>query len=127
MRGRTVGTGKAQSLTKRGRLWNEIARSGKQASRLAEVASFGHASDRSRIRAHDCLARCAHGLLFAMNVPLPNACCVRNRQEDGTLAYLENDPIASMGAIGAGEMNRTPDLRITNALLYQLSYTGTLR
>ena len=25
---------------------------------------------------------------------------------------------------GAGEMNRTPDLRITNALLYQLSYTG---
>ena len=26
--------------------------------------------------------------------------------------------------IGAGEMNRTPDLRITNALLYQLSYTG---
>ncbi len=32
-----------------------------------------------------------------------------------------------MGAIGAGEMNRTPDLRITNALLYQLSYTGTLR
>ena len=28
-----------------------------------------------------------------------------------------------MGA-GAGEKSRTPDLRITNALLYQLSYTG---
>jgi hypothetical protein len=28
--------------------------------------------------------------------------------------------------IGAGKMNRTPDLRITNALLYQLSYTGFL-
>ena len=27
--------------------------------------------------------------------------------------------------IGAGEEIRTPDLRITNALLYQLSYTGT--
>ena len=26
---------------------------------------------------------------------------------------------------GAGEESRTPDLRITNALLYQLSYTGT--
>ena len=26
--------------------------------------------------------------------------------------------------IGAGEKSRTPDLRITNALLYQLSYTG---
>ena len=25
---------------------------------------------------------------------------------------------------GAGERNRTVDLRITNALLYQLSYTG---
>lgn len=25
---------------------------------------------------------------------------------------------------GAGERNRTTDLRITNALLYQLSYTG---
>ena len=27
---------------------------------------------------------------------------------------------------GAGEMNRTPDLLITNELLYRLSYTGTL-
>ena len=26
--------------------------------------------------------------------------------------------------IGAGEVNRTPDLLITNQLLYQLSYTG---
>ena len=26
--------------------------------------------------------------------------------------------------IGAGRGSRTPDLRITNALLYQLSYTG---
>jgi hypothetical protein len=25
---------------------------------------------------------------------------------------------------GAGEMNRTPDLLITNELLYRLSYTG---
>ena len=27
---------------------------------------------------------------------------------------------------GAGERNRTLDLRITNALLYRLSYTGTV-
>ena len=30
------------------------------------------------------------------------------------------------GVSGAGERIRTSDLRITNALLYQLSYTGTL-
>ena len=30
------------------------------------------------------------------------------------------------GIYGAGERIRTSDLRITNALLYQLSYTGTL-
>ena len=29
-----------------------------------------------------------------------------------------------MLGIGAGEGNRTPDLRVTNALLYRLSYTG---
>ncbi len=29
------------------------------------------------------------------------------------------------GKFGAGERNRTPDLRITNALLYQLSYSGS--
>ncbi len=28
---------------------------------------------------------------------------------------------------GAGERNRTADLRVTSALLYQLSYTGTGR
>ena len=30
----------------------------------------------------------------------------------------------ALGETGAGEKSRTPDLRITNALLYQLSYTG---
>jgi hypothetical protein len=29
-------------------------------------------------------------------------------------------------SVGAGEMNRTPDLLITNELLYRLSYTGFL-
>ena len=32
-----------------------------------------------------------------------------------------------MLGIGAGEGNRTPDLRVTNALLYRLSYTGFFR
>src|SRR5207248_217081 len=35
--------------------------------------------------------------------------------------HLSADPLLF---IGAGEKSRTPDLRITNALLYQLSYTG---
>ena len=30
-------------------------------------------------------------------------------------------------SFGAGEMNRTPDLLITNELLYRLSYTGLVR
>jgi hypothetical protein len=30
------------------------------------------------------------------------------------------------GYVGAGEMNRTPDLLITNELLYRLSYTGNV-
>ena len=34
---------------------------------------------------------------------------------------MDND---QAGKAGAGERNRTLDLRITNALLYQLSYTG---
>ena len=35
---------------------------------------------------------------------------------------MDND---QAGKAGAGERNRTLDLRITNALLYQLSYTGS--
>lgn len=31
------------------------------------------------------------------------------------------------GAIGAGKRNRTPDLLITNELLYRLSYSGLSR
>lgn len=31
---------------------------------------------------------------------------------------------ASLAVSGADKRSRTPDLRITNALLYQLSYTG---
>jgi hypothetical protein len=33
--------------------------------------------------------------------------------------------VQALDLTGAGEESRTPDLRITNALLYQLSYTGT--
>jgi hypothetical protein len=33
-------------------------------------------------------------------------------------------PLGVGFSVGAGEESRTPDLRITNALLYQLSYTG---
>ena len=34
------------------------------------------------------------------------------------------DRSQALDAYGAGEKSRTPDLRITNALLYQLSYAG---
>ncbi len=37
--------------------------------------------------------------------------------------YLLNSRLC-LTDCGAGEMNRTPDLLITNELLYQLSYTG---
>lgn len=33
-------------------------------------------------------------------------------------------PCETGALVGAGEMNRTPDLLITNELLYRLSYTG---
>jgi hypothetical protein len=32
-----------------------------------------------------------------------------------------------LDSVGAGKRNRTPDLRITNALLYRLSYSGIRR
>ena len=39
---------------------------------------------------------------------------------------LGNTPIFSLQKNGAGGRTRTPDLLITNQLLYQLSYTSTL-
>jgi hypothetical protein len=41
-----------------------------------------------------------------------------------TKGLAEAKPLFSKKNLGAGERNRTVDLRITNALLYQLSYTG---
>lgn len=41
------------------------------------------------------------------------------------LAMKKALTLANQGfSFGAGEMNRTPDLLITNELLYRLSYTG---
>ncbi len=45
------------------------------------------------------------------------------------MVYKKEKGLASANLLtlvfyGAGEKSRTPDLRITNALLYQLSYTG---
>ena len=44
----------------------------------------------------------------------------------GTSDYMKKAlTLANQGfSFGAGEMNRTPDLLITNELLYRLSYTG---
>ncbi len=40
-------------------------------------------------------------------------------------AENDNGPrVRAIAKFGAGEESRTPDLRITNALLYQLSYAG---
>jgi hypothetical protein len=38
---------------------------------------------------------------------------------------LGNSPICNLSVGGAGRRTRTPDLLITNQLLYQLSYTST--
>ena len=45
------------------------------------------------------------------------------RRHAGSPTLVTPNRIESM-EIGAGEKSRTPDLRITNALLYQLSYAG---
>jgi hypothetical protein len=37
---------------------------------------------------------------------------------------LASANLLTLAFVGAGEMNRTPDLLITNELLYRLSYTG---
>jgi hypothetical protein len=42
-------------------------------------------------------------------------------KDKGVSGYSPANPPSNLGA---GEKSRTPDLRITNALLYQLSYTG---
>jgi hypothetical protein len=39
-------------------------------------------------------------------------------------AALASASLLTLIVGGAGEKSRTPDLRITNALLYQLSYAG---
>jgi hypothetical protein len=46
----------------------------------------------------------------------------KSRPTQGQAASLSFPAIVRKD--GAGEESRTPDLRITNALLYQLSYTG---
>ncbi len=43
---------------------------------------------------------------------------------DNRIATKITEMTKSLGSIGAGKRSRTPDLRITNALLYQLSYSG---
>jgi hypothetical protein len=43
-----------------------------------------------------------------------------SRKEEGSASAN----LLTLVFVGAGEKSRTPDLRITNALLYQLSYTG---
>ena len=46
-------------------------------------------------------------------------------QQCGVQGFSRNHTEAYGLIFGAGEGNRTPDLRITNAPLYQLSYSGT--
>ena len=50
---------------------------------------------------------------------------IGNPVNSGPGGRAENQPGPRL--FGAGGRSRTLDLRITNALLYQLSYTGTKR
>ena len=45
--------------------------------------------------------------------------CARTKERG-----LASANLLTLVFVGAGEKSRTPDLRITNALLYQLSYAG---
>ena len=47
----------------------------------------------------------------------------------GAAAPMEKrkSPAKRRGKIGAGGVTRTPDLRITSALLYRLSYTSIMK
>jgi hypothetical protein len=56
--------------------------------------------------------------------------CANNRTSPNQLglrvSYMKKPLTMTAKGVsfGAGEMNRTPDLLITNELLYRLSYTG---
>ena len=70
--------------------------------------------------------RCGRGL--GGGAPQEKTSCRRLRSAKNP--QKKKAPLLRSGAelrifIGAGEMNRTPDLLITNELLYRLSYTGT--
>ena len=55
----------------------------------------------------------SEGRIYSIASPLP------------PIANKKALTLANQGFLfGAGEMNRTPDLLITNELLYRLSYTG---
>ena len=55
----------------------------------------------------------SEGRIYSIASPLP------------PIANKKALTLANQGLLfGAGEMNRTPDLLITNELLYRLSYTG---
>ena len=43
------------------------------------------------------------------------------------LTGKRKSPAKRRGKIGAGGVTRTPDLRITSALLYRLSYTSIMK
>ena len=64
-------------------------------------------------------------VFFLLMLALHFASCLQiaynHFQEKGlTTIFIAMNPCW----FGAGEMNRTPDLLITNELLYRLSYTG---
>lgn len=44
--------------------------------------------------------------------------------EQSHIAALREEGAGDAGGDGAGDRNRTYDLRVTSALLYRLSYTG---
>jgi hypothetical protein len=52
------------------------------------------------------------------------AVCQRQSQKTRAARPRPTDPVPHSGVFGAGERTRTSDPRITNALLYQLSYSG---
>ena len=112
------------SVARSAALLGALARAERHAAvRVAGVGRVGESGDGAALRAP---RRRSPGTL--RGTPLRNACRrgqkataqIRHRGE-GRLAVANSQ---NRVEIGAGGRSRTLDLRITNALLYQLSYTG---
>jgi hypothetical protein len=75
---------------------------------------------------HGFIGTCSMGLSLLLNGLAMRVEVEADSQVSGKKKPARHDSVRVFER-GAGEMNRTPDLLITNELLYRLSYTGNPR